>query len=401
MKPLSASRRGGQSPGCLVLFFGLFLAVGLALSYFILWRPWSQWVSARTWEETPCRIVSSQVTESSDSDGGSTYKVDITYTYVVEGGEIRGSNYDFMDVSSSGYDGKAAVVARYPAGTEATCWVNPRNRTQSVLSRDFSLTYLIGLFPLIFVAAGGGGVAWALSLGWRNRKLPRPAGASTALSEPGTSPFGVEIPADAGQPRVLKPHLSPVGKLVALIFVALFWNGIVSIFVFFAVQGWRSGNPEGCLMAFLVPFVLVGLGLIFAVFRQFLVLFNPRLELTLSRGALAPGESAFLQWRIEGKSERVTRLKIVLEGCEEATYRQGTDTKTDREVFATIPILDTDPATQMAQGSARVQIPDDAMPSFKADRNKIVWTLKAACEIPGWPDSDDEYEIVVAPAALR
>jgi len=395
MKPLSARRRGSQSPGCLVLFFGLFLAVGLALSYFILWKPWSQWLSARFWEETPCRIVSSQVTESSDSDG-STYKVDITYTYVVEGGEIRGSSYDFMNVSSSGYDGKAAVVARYPAGTEATCWVNPKNRTQSVLSRDFSLTYLIGLFPLIFVAAGGGGIIWALRQG-RKSKEPQAA----AGSGPRASPFGVELPADAAQPRVLKPQLSPFGKLFGLIFVALFWNGIVSVFVVIMINGWRSGHGEGCLTAFLVPFVLIGLGLIFGVFRQFLVLFNPRLELTLSRGALVPGEPALLQWKIEGKAERVKRLKIVLEGQEEATYRQGTDTKTDREVFATIQIVDTDPSMQMAQGSARVAVPEDAMPSFKADRNKIVWTLKAACEIPGWPDSDDEYEIVVAPAALR
>src|SRR5215213_1213362 len=136
MKPLSARRRGGQSAGCLVLFFGIFLAVGLALSYFILWKPWSQWLSARFWEETPCRIVSSQVAEVTSSDG-STYKVDITYTYAVEGGEIRGSSYDFTNMSSSGYDGKAAIVARYPPGTQATCWINPKNRTESVLSRGF------------------------------------------------------------------------------------------------------------------------------------------------------------------------------------------------------------------------------------------------------------------------
>jgi len=376
-----------------VLFFGIFLAVGLALSYFILWKPWSQWLSARFWEETPCRIVSSQVAEVTSSDG-STYKVDITYTYAVEGGEIRGSSYDFTNMSSSGYDGKAAIVARYPPGTQATCWINPKNRTESVLSRDFSLSYLVGLFPLIFVAAGAGGITWALRLG---RKNPKDMQGTAAVG----SPFGVEIPADAAQPRVLKPQLSPVGKLVGLIFVTLFWNGIVSIFVFFAVQEWRSGHPEGCLMAFLVPFVLIGLGLIFGVFRQFLVLFNPRLELTLSRGTLVPGDPALLQWKIEGKAERVKRLKIVLEGCEEATYRQGTDTKTDREVFATVPVVDTDPSMQMAQGSARVQVPEDAMPSFKADRNKVVWKLKVACEIPGWPDSDDEYEIVVAPAALR
>jgi hypothetical protein len=94
-------------------------------------------------------------------------------------------------------------------------------------------------------------------------------------------------------------------------------------------------------------------------------------------------------------------LKIVLEGREEATYRRGTSTHTDREVFATIPIVDTDQSMLIPQGSARVPVPEDTMPSFSARRNKIVWTLKATCEIPGWPDSDDEYEIVVVPAGLR
>lgn len=390
MKPLSVPRRRNQmSPGCMVLFFGIFLAAGCLASYFVLWRPWSGWLAARFWQPVPCRVVSSQVASSSDGD---TYRVDITYTYVFAGGEYHGSRYDFMGGSSSGYDSKAAVVAQHPPGSQATCWVDPAHPGEAVFDRDFSWVYLIGLFPLIFVAAGAGGIVWAFQTTRKNRRVQ-----AVQAMGPRPSPFGVEIPADAGQPRLLKPQLSPGGKLAGLIFVALFWNGIVSIFVVVVVNGWRSGQGEGCLTAFLVPFVLVGLGLIYAVFRQFLVLFNPHLELTLSRGALAPGESALLQWRFDGKADRVTRLKIVLEGREEATYRRGTDTVTDREVFATIPIVDTDQSIQIAQGSARVHVPDDTMPSFAADRNKIVWTLKAACEIPGWPDSDDGYDIVVAP----
>jgi hypothetical protein len=380
-----------MSSGCLALFFSIFLAAGLVASYFTLWKPWSQWISARFWQATPCTVVSSQVASSSDGD---TYRVDITYTYVVEGaGEIRGSNYDFMKVSSSGYEGKAAIVARYPPGTQTTCWVNPKNATESVINRDFSWSYLLGLFPLVFVAVGGGGMIWALRHGRKEAARGASGGARP-------SPFGVDIPADVGQPRVLKPQMSPFGKLIGLILVALFWNGIVSVFVVVCINGWRSGQGEGCLTAFLVPFVLIGLLLIYGVFHQFLVLFNPRLDLTLSRGALVPGEPALLQWKIEGRATRVTRLKIILEGREEATYRRGTDTVTDREVFATIPIIDTDQAMQIAQGSARVHVPDDTMPSFSADRNKIVWTLKADCEIPGWPDSSDEYEIVVAPATV-
>src|SRR4028119_1062293 len=122
MPPLSEPRRRGQSTGCLVLFFGIFLAVGCALSYFLLWRPMSHFVAALSWQATPCTIESSQVAESSDSDG-TTYKVAVTFTYAgSDGREYRSSRYDFLGVSSSGYDGKAAVVARYPAGARATRW---------------------------------------------------------------------------------------------------------------------------------------------------------------------------------------------------------------------------------------------------------------------------------------
>lgn len=390
MPPLSEPRRRGQPTGCLVLFFGIFLAVGCALSYFLLWRPMSRFVEAQSWQATPCTIEASRVEESSGSDG-TTYKVAVTFTYLGrDGREYRSSRYDFMDVSSSGYDGKAAVVARYPAGTRTTCWVDPQDPGEAVLSRAFSPTYLIGLFPLIFVAAGAGGITWVLRQGRKTAVGAVPGG-------PRSTPFGVEIPADAAQPRILKPKLSPVGKLVTVTFLALFWNGIVSIFVFMAYNEWRSGQPDGCLTLFLVPFVLVGLALIWGVFQQFLVLFNPRLELTLSPGVLVPGRSAILQWTIHGRSGRVQKLRVVLEGAEHATYRQGTDTKTATEVFATILVAETDQQMLIAQGTARIEVPEGSMPSFTADRNRIVWTLKTLCEIPGWPDSNEEYEIVVAP----
>ena len=145
MPPLSDTRRRGQSTGCLVLFFGIFLAIGCALAYFLLWLPMSRFVAAQGWQQVPCTIESSQVAESSDSDG-STYSVAVTFTYKgSDGREYRSSRYDFMDVSSSGYDDKAAVVAQYPVGMRTTCWADPENPGEAVLRRDFSLTYLLGL----------------------------------------------------------------------------------------------------------------------------------------------------------------------------------------------------------------------------------------------------------------
>lgn len=398
-------RRGGQmSPGCLVAFFGLFFLVGAVLFYLIFIRPVGLILAARSWQETPCTIVSSQVAESSDSDG-TTYKVDITFAYATQGGERRSNRYDFMDAYSSGYDGKKAVVDRHPPGSRAICYFDPEDPARAVLNRDFSAKYLIGLFPLIFLFAGLGGLIWAVPWARRGGRPPTTRTPDRAMVTPdgatvsaAVSPFGVEIPADAvSGPVELKPQATPIVKFVGLLCVTLFWNGIVSVFLWQVYKGWSAGAPDGCLTAFLVPFVLVGLGLVFGVFRQLLVLFNPRPHLTLSPGAPAAGETAWLQWRLSGRAAGVKRLRIVLEGKEQATYRRGTDTRTDTNVFATIPIADTTEPFEMASGSASFMVPADAMPSFKADRNKIVWTLKVVPEIPGWPDCEDDFDIVVRP----
>jgi hypothetical protein len=258
-----------------------------------------------------------------------------------------------------------------------------------VLARGFSPDYLIGLFPLVFLLIGGGGIVWALRAG-------RPASAAP-LADP-SSPFGIAAPAGGdAAPVELRPTATPLGKFVGLTFFTLFWNGIVSVFVVFDLQGWRNKAADGCLTAFLVPFVLVGLMMIFATVRQLLILFNPRVHLTLTPGTLTPGGMAYLQWRLTGRGAGVRRLRIVLEGKEEARYRRGTNTSTDHNTFATIAVADTTAAFEIPAGNARVDVPAEAVPSFTATHNKIIWSLKVACEIAGWPDSDDEYQVIVRP----
>lgn len=394
--PLSQPSRKGDSTGCVVLFLLPFLIGGLVGFYFLTWRPLARVLAARSWTEESCVVLESRVAESADSDGGSTYKPEIVYSYSVGGVVRQSQRYEFSDVYSSGYDGKAEIVARYPPGLRTACYVNPADPREAVLNRGLSLVYLLGLIPLFFTAAGAGGIAWTLRERTR-RRATAPAPAVASASGEAVSPFGVVLPANAGEPRELRPKMTRFGKLIALVLLSLFWNGIVSVFVWQAVRAWREGQPDGCLTAFLVPFVLVGLLLVFGAFRQLLVLFNPRLKITLGRSVLAPGEPVFLQWSMTGRAAGVRRLRIVLEGQEVATYRRGTDTHTDTETFASIPVVDTDQPYQMMASSASLEVPAGTMPSFTAERNKIVWMLKAVCEIPGWPDSEDEYEVLVAP----
>lgn len=398
-EPLSKRHRKGSGAGCLALFFGVFLVVGGIATWFVTIRPVMGLIAARSWVETPCTILASRVAESSGDDG-STYRVDIQYAYVFEDGEYRSDRYDFFEGSTSGYQGKADVVARYPPGARALCYVNPSDPSQAVIDRDPGLRYLFGLFPLLFLFVGLGGVAFALRQTGRAQAAAArrdPSFAARSARPTRSVLAGASFPTGETGPLDLRPDISPLGKLVGITLVALFWNGIVSVFAWQAVEGWRTGQPDGCLTLFLIPFVLVGLALVAGAFQSLLTLFNPRPRLTLSPGVLTPGGTAYLQWKMAGRASRVRRLRIVLEGREEARYRRGTDTYTDRETFATVLAVDTEQSFEIPAGAAHLSIPEGTMHSFAADNNKIVWTLKAECDIPGWPDSADEYEIQVKP----
>jgi Protein of unknown function (DUF3592) len=390
-EPLSQRRRTGSGAGCLAVFFGLFALIGGVATWFVAVRPVAGLLAARSWVETPCTILASQVAESSDSDG-TTYKVDVRYAYTFEGGEYRSERYDFFNAYSSGYDGKAEVVARYPPGARTVCYVNPSDPSEAVIDRSPGPRYLVGLVPMLFLAVGVGGMVFALRQTGRTAAAGIPSRRSETTFTPAPS-----FAAEETGPRELRPNVTPLGKFFGLTFAALFWNGIVSVFLWQVVQSWRAGQPDGCLTTFLIPFVLVGLALVYSVFHQLLALFNPRPRLTLSPGVLTPGGMAYLQWRMDGRASRVRRLRIVLEGREEARYRRGTDTYTDRETFASVQVVDTGQPFEIPAGSIHVSVPEGTMHSFSAENNKIIWTLKADCEIPGWPDSADEYEILVRP----
>src|SRR5258706_8146944 len=86
----------------------------------------------------------------------------------------------------------------------------------------------------------------------------------------------------------------------------------------------------------------------------FLKLFNPRPSLRLSTAEIPAGGSAELTWRFWGRYDRLHRLRISLEGREEATYQSSEDTATAREVFASISLLDTTRPQEIRWGKVKV-----------------------------------------------
>lgn len=394
-KRVEFGRKGNsQAMGTLakLLFFGLFALIGGILTYVIGVRSVQKYFSAKDWPATPCEIVSSSVGHHRGSEGGTTYSVDITYRYQVQGRDFQSDTYSLMAGSSSGRSSKERVVAQYPAGSNAVCYVNPEDPTDALLSRELSPWLLIGLVPGLFLLVGVvglGSTARSALRGVLNRSAgPILPGVATAVAN---APV---VPPSVG-PVALNPGYSPLAKLGGAVFIALFWNGIVSVFAWFVISSFINGKPEWILTIFITPFVLIGLLLIGLVGSAFLNLFNPRVRLTVSSQTIPIGGKLDANWSFNGSSSRIKRFKLTLEGREETTRGHGKNRRTNREVFVSLPLVDTIDPQQIAQGRASVEIPVEHKHTEDDGDRKVVWTLKAAGEIPRYPDFEEEYELTV------
>jgi hypothetical protein len=142
----------------LFLFCGSFAATGTLFFVLLTVRPAYTYFAAQSWVETPCIILESKVeTRKSRSEKGrtsTTYIVAMRYSYVVDDQTYQGNRYDLMEMGTDGRQKKQAIVKKYPAGAEKTCYVNPENPQASIINRSASLKMLWGLFPLPFMLIG-------------------------------------------------------------------------------------------------------------------------------------------------------------------------------------------------------------------------------------------------------
>jgi len=399
----NAAVKKDKSAALGVGFFAIFALAGLGflIPFFIL--PVIRIIGAQDWPAVACTILHGKVRSHSDSDG-TTYSIDILYEYEVDGHTYKSDRYNFMTGSSSGRRGKQDIVNAYLRAENLVCYVNPKDPSQAVLNRGFSLTMLFGLIPAVFVVVGVGGMIGVTRAARRKARrltqadwLPE---ATTQSAQGVDNEYRLAVGGPAG-PVVLKAPYGRWGKLIGVIVFAAIWNGILSVFLINAVRGFQRGRPEWGLTLFLVPFVLVGLGTLVAVVYQFLALFNPRAKLTVGTATIPLGGSVPLSWEIFGRVERIGTLTITLSGREEARYRRGTKTYTDKNTFYEEVLVSTDDSSQMAYGQTTLRIPADTMHSFRADHNKIIWSLTVHGDIARWPDMKDEYEITVAPRPLE
>ena len=414
-------RTGSKALGNLgeALFFGIFFVVGCAaLAYMLVVLVWPEWRANRQFEPAICVIVDKRPGKKPATEvEPAVFRPEFQVRYVAGDRQYLADGvYDVTNLYSPDEDKVKAILAGFEIGQKYPCWYDPINPGRVVLVQGYTGWLFVALLiPLSFMIIGGGRMIYALAH-WNQSDERRSVSDQRAAQldlfevEPDNRDFPT-VPADShftNSPGTTLAYRLPISttttwRLLAAAVACLLWNALVAIFIVMAVAGLARGKPEWLLIGLLIPFVAGGVGLVVYLVRQILITTGvgpTRLE--ISEHPLAPGKPYEIFLSQAGRLT-MQSLEVWLACDERATYRQGTDTRTEtRRVFEDRCFVREN--FQILQGlpfesRCRVQVPEGAMHSFAANFNEVSWKLVVKGNVDGWPPYEREFQIVVNPDA--
>lgn len=414
-------RTGSQLFGSLgeALFFGIFFAVGcLALAWMWVVLVWPEWRANRQFSPVAATVIDKRVRirDATTSDP-TMYRPELRVKYEFAGQPYDVDEvYDVTQLYSPHEQQVRADLDEFKVGHEYTAWCDPLDPHRVVLVRGYSgWIYLWLLLPVSFIIIGGGRLIYAL-LHWnasdeRRAVLSQRATQLDLFEVDSATHRFPNVPADTNQtnsPGTTLAFRLPVATTAGWTLFAsgiscVLWNGIAGLFAVMAISGITRGEPDWRLIAFVVPLVLVGAALIAFFVRQILATTGvgpTRVE--ISAHPLAPGKSYELFLSQAGRLA-ISTLELWLACDEKATFRQGTDTRTEsRRVYEQRCFVREN--FEIHQGlpfesRCEVSVPEGAMHSFHANYNEVSWKLIVKGNVVGWPAYEREFQIVVNPDA--
>lgn len=121
------------------------------------------------------------------------------------------------------------------------------------------------------------------------------------------------------------------------------------------------------------------------------LLWGAGVVVSVSRQSVHAGESFRVRCSI-GHPRRVQSVTVVWQGREEAVLR-GYDSTTFAEPFSSLELVG------LKDGTRTIEVPGDAMPSFKSKNTAIIWSISVATRTGGGVSRDD-FPVLVVPGRL-
>ena len=300
-------------------------------------------------------------------------------------------------------------------GQPLRCWYDPDHPESVVLSRGYSwwLWLLTLLLPGALVAFGGSGLVRAAARWGRSEErqaaergsllqplLPLPTRAADYPAVPSCDDL-TNSPGTIQQFRL--PTESPEGwSLVGSGLFALLWNAVVVVLAVAAGLDLAGGRTDWWLFGLLAPFGLVGLVAIGLFLRRLILAtaIGPT-HLEISDHPLRPGGRYDIHIS-QGGSVAFRRLELLLELEEQATYQQGTDVRTEKQVVWSESIRRWERVEPVPgrpfEVDLCIELPRQAMHSFRSAHNSVNWRLLLRGTAGNWPTFRRIFPLVIVPA---
>lgn len=314
---------------------------------------------------------------------------------------------------------RAAALERlgdWKLGAQVPGWYDPSEPATVVLERGYNWrTWLLALLlPGSLAAFGAAGLRrsltrWGRSEEYRASVGSQPAvlvglgaGTPAATRLPAVPPCDDLINSPGTILRYRLPIESPESwKLLGLGIFAVIWNAVLIVLAVGVGMDLLGGRGNVMPLFLLVPFAIVGIGAC-GLFIRAMVLTTAvgTTQVEISDHPLRPGGRYELLLAQSGTGA-FPAIEVTLALEEQATFRQGTDTRTEkiivwqRHVHSWQDVQMT-PGTRF-EGRLHVDIPAEAMHSFTSEHNLVRWKLVVRGTPVRWPRFERTFPLVVFP----
>lgn len=406
----TSSDLGGRI--ALILFFAVIMIAGGAVLAGVLRRMTIQeWRAKHEFVATEAVIVNERV-DQVDEGGRLRFRPEFVVRYSVGGKEYQESAFDASRVYFTDEEQALSELAKFTKGEKYPAWYDPHHPETVVLTRGYNwYAWVVPLLPAAFVAVGFGGLVY-LFLTWgkslEHRSLLQQTNFDLFDPQRSIAARYPTVPADddvrISPGTTLRYRMPSVPEYTSLLSAALavVWNLTVAWFVVQSIRGFIEGRREDYIYSpLLLPFVVAGGYLAYLALRQSLS--SWAIEPTIvevSDHPLFPGGTYDLYVAQNGRYQ-FNRLFVRLTCDEEATFQQGTNSRTHAQRVVERDLLRRGPFTIDRESPLgeriEFEVPNGVMHSFQSGHNAVKWKIVVEGDLHKWPNFRREFTVVMCP----